>query len=143
LEQQLQHRRPSSIISTTYYIVIVIIMSSLSASNNNIIAHLRVYSFGTTKPILNTFAVADDGGSITLRALIEREVNNNCKDLQFSADHDISKVVSSKDVDLKALLDLPLLSTRRVVNPLEVLVSISTPTTNNTNRTQQTASVFA
>lgn len=117
-------------------------MSSLSASNNNIIAHLRVYSFGTTKPILNTFAVADDGGSITLRALIEREVNNNCKDLQFSADHDISKVVSSKDVDLKALLDLPLLSTRRVVNPLEVLVSISTPTTNNTNRTQQTASVF-
>lgn len=115
-------------------------MSSLSASN--IIAHLRVYNFGTTKPILNTFAVADDGESITLRALIEREVNNNCKDLQFSADNDISKVVSSKDVDLKALLDLPLLSTRRVVDPLEVIVSISTPTNNNTNRTQQTASVF-
>jgi len=101
------------------------------------------YRLGTAKPIINKFAVADDGESITLRrALIEREVTNDCKDLQFSAEHDITKVVSSADVDLKALLDLPLLSTRRVVDPLEVLVSISTPTTNNTNRTQQTASVF-
>jgi len=73
------------------------------------IVKLKVFAFGSgQKALFAKAAVVIDETNVILRSLIGEEINKEKKDLCFSEDDHISKVVSAVGLDLIDLLNFPI-----------------------------------
>ena len=104
---------------------------------------LRVFSFGSNKPIIGKLFIIPNPNSITLRSFIAEKISTERPELTFSADHHISKVIiprtsieDDNSNDIIELLDTPISVAIQVVGEgkrLEVTIDTSTATESQGN----------